>query len=109
MKRGMACDPEVQKEKPVCDLAWRWKPVVRACVVVKRLPWTNTKPSRFLVKTGSDKRGRTYSLEMLPTRLDSDADQAKWVAEEFIRDNQLDWKLIRHATMVGDTYIFIAE
>lgn len=107
MKRSTACDPVQYKEKPLVGHAWR--PIMRACVTVKRLPWTSTKPSRFIVKTGFGGRGKTYGLGLLPMHLENDADQAKWIAEKFLQDNQLAWTLIQHATLVGDTFVFIAK
>jgi hypothetical protein len=107
MKRAMACDYEEQKERPLAGPAWR--PIMRSCVTVKRLSWTSTKPSRFIAKVRGVGRGRKYSLSLLPLGLENDADQAKWIAEKFLQDNQLTWTLIQHATLVGDTFVFIAK
>jgi len=107
MKRAMSCDPVQYKEKPLVGPAWR--PIMRACVTVKRLPWTSTKPSRYVAKVGVGTRSKTYSLGVIPTHLENDADQAKWVAERFLHDKDLAWTLIQHATVVGDTFVFIAK
>lgn len=105
MKRGMACDhcqEDAVKPKPL------QRHITRACIVVKRLPWTNTKPSRFRVECNGIKK--TYGLGVIPADgPDNDLDQAAFVVNLFCKDRGLDWQFVTEVAYFKDQYIFVAR
>ena len=64
---------------------------IKSCVVVRYLPWTNTKPARFNVKVGSG-RWKTYSLGLIPADL-SDHLRHQYIAEIAMVKEDVSWEL----------------
>lgn len=63
----------------------------RACVSIKYLPPSLTKPARWV---GKILRGKTYrtSVHALPDELTHENQKVIWVAEQTIKLNNLEWE-----------------
>lgn len=81
----------------------------RASIAVKRLPWTNTKPSRLVASVNGMNR-KTYSLECIPSEVYDKGDDAiaRYIAETYSTDKGLHWTLSEFSTIHKGEYIFIA-
>jgi len=77
-------------EKPVSKL--RFGPLdIKQCITVRYLPWSNTKPARFVVKIG-EWAPKTFSIGAIPEDLD-DRDRAQFLAEKRLNELGLKWEI----------------
>ena len=72
---------------------------IKKGIKVKLLGWTATKPRRFVVTC--EKFKKTYSVGLMQNEQD--------VAEQFIKDFKLSWKIVSGVRIDNDSVIFGIE
>lgn len=83
------------KSKDVCN---------RANVSVRYYPPTETKPSRWRVSI-TNRKPKFVSVHIIPHEIERESEKAQWVAEQFIRELDLEW-MIKACTFHKGEYVF---
>lgn len=83
--------------------------MTRASVAVKRIPCSATKNTRYKASV-NDMNKKFYSLEVVPLDVYGKSDEAiaRFIAETYCKDRDLQWSLSELSTIHKGEYIFIA-